>query len=220
MSAPQWVPARDVCAALGLSPHQLRQAVRRGEFLPGREFLPGPAANSPRRFDVEAVRRRLIELAQLRRDDGAVFPPPPRRIETFQGLAIDAEADRIELHDGSGAPPATAKLGGLGGLTALLDLLGEIQRQGRRAAGLGRPLTAAHAHCGALGLHAGVNEQGCVVLHLAERSLAMPLAELLQLQAALSQLLARQLAEQSEQRAGLEALLSAAPAGAEGVRHG
>ena len=211
MATPRWVPARDVCAALGLSPHQLRQAIKRGTFLPDIHYMPGPTPNSPRRFDVEAIRHRLIEVAQLRRDDGQAFPPP-RQIETFQGLAIDADGDQIELHDGSGQPPAIAALGGLQGLSALLDLLGEIQRQGRRAAGLGRPLSDAHAVAPSLGIRAGIDTAGNVVFTMAGRSLAMPLSEVLQLQGALSQLLGRQLQEETGRRAQLETLLAATPA--------
>ncbi|MEB3275674.1 MAG: hypothetical protein VKM92_01795 [Cyanobacteriota bacterium] len=219
MATPRWVPARDVCAALGLSPHQLRQAVKRGTFQPDIHYLPGPTPNSPRRFDVEAIRHHLIELAQLRRDNGEVFPPRQHLIETFQGLAIDADGDQIELHDGSGQPPAIAALGGLQGLTALLDLLGEIQRQGRRAAGLGRPLSDAHAVAPSLGIGAGIDTTGNVVFTMSGRSLAMPLSELLQLQAALSQLLGRQLREETGRRAQLETLLAATPAATE-VGHG
>lgn len=222
MTTPEWVPAEEACAALRLSKHQLRHAIQRGTLLPGVHWLPGPTPNSPRRYNVAAIQQRLIELAgQLRRDDGQTFPPAPRQIETFQGLSIDGETDRIELHDGTGQPPACAHLGGLHGLTALLDLLGEIQRQGRRAAGLGRPLSDAHADCPALGLQAGIDATGCVVLTLAGRSLPMPLAEVLQLQSGLSSLLARELQAEAEQRGQLERLLRATPTlPATGVRHG
>ncbi len=216
----RWVRAEVACRLLGLSRHQLRTAIKRGDLEPGKHWQPGTRPGSPRKYDPEAIQRRLIELAgQLRRDDGQTFPPAPR--EVFQGLGVDAESDRIELHDGTGQPPACAQLGGLHGVAALLDLLGEIQRQGRRAAGLGRPLSDAHADCPALGLQAGIDATGCVVLTLAGRSLPMPLAEVLQLQSGLSSLLARELQAEAEQRGQLERLLRATPTlPATGVRHG
>jgi hypothetical protein len=219
MTTPQWVPAGDVRAALGLSRHQLRMFVKRRGLTPGVHFLPGPTPNSPRRYSIPAIRQLLLQqAAQLRRDDGAVFPPP-RRIEALQALAIDAENDRIELHDGSGEPPATAPLGGLRGLQAVLDLVGEIQRQGRRAAGQGRPLTDAHAVAPSLDLRAGIDADGCVVFTMAGRSLALPLCEVIDLQGAICRLLARGLKEEAGRRGQLEALLSDTPAVAE-VRHG
>lgn len=220
MASTRWVPAAEICSALGLSRHQLRQAVKRGTLRPGVHFLPGPTPNSPRRYDLAAVWQLLLgeQQAQLRRDDGAVFPPPPRT--ALEGLEVDPEADQIRLHDGSGEPPAVAQLGGLHGLFALADVLGEISRQGRRAAGQGLPLTAARAGCPSLGLTAGITAEGLVALTLAGRTLAMPLAEVLDLQGGLCRLLAGELREQSSHRARLEQLLAATPTAAEGVSHG
>lgn len=206
----RWVRAEAACRLLGLSRHQLRQAINRGDLEAGKHWQPGPRPGSPRKYDVAALQQRLIELAgELRKDNGETFPPP--RQEVFEGLAVDAEGDQIELHDGTGRLPATAPLGGLQGLTVVLDLLGEVQRQGRRAAGMGRPLSDAHAVAPSLGLSAGIDALGNIVFHLGERELAMPLSEALQLQAGLSSLLARELLQQVGERARLESLLSATP---------
>lgn len=218
MATHEWVPTRVVCDALRLTTYQLRHAIEKGTLLPGVHWLPGPTPNSPRRYNVQAIEQRLIELAgELRKDTGEVFPPP--RQEVFEGLAIDAEHDQIQLHDGTGRPPATAPLGGLQGLTVVLDLLGEIQRQGRHAAGLGRPLTDARAIAPSMGLSAGIDVAGNIVFHLGERELAMPLAQVLELQAGLSTLLARELQQQVGERARLEQLLTATPSPVE-VGHG
>jgi hypothetical protein len=182
--------------------------------------MPGPTPNSPRRYDLAAVCQLLLgeQQAQLRNDSGTVFPPPPRT--ALEGLEVDPEADQIRLHDGSGEPPAVARLGGLHGLFALADVLAEISRQGRRAAGQGLPLTAARAACPALGLTAGITAEGLVALTLAGRTLALPLAEVLDLQGGICHLLARELQEAAGQRARLEQLLAATPAEAEGVGRG
>lgn len=219
MATHEWVPTRVVCDALRLTTYQLRHAIEKGTLLPGVHWLPGPTPNSPRRYNVQAIEQRLIELAgELRRDTGEVFPPPPCQ-EAFEGLAIDAEHDQIQLHDGTCRPPATAPLGGLQGVTVVLDLLGEIMRQGRRAAGLGRPLTDARAIAPSMGLSAGIDVAGNIVFHLGERELAMPLAQVLKLHAGLSTLLARELQQQVGQRAQLEGLLAATPSVVE-VGHG
>jgi hypothetical protein len=220
MATTPWVSAAEVCSALGLSRHQLRQAVKRGDLRAGLHYMPGPTPNSPRRYNLAAVSQLLLGEAQLRNDSGAVFPPLPPPRTALQALEVDQAADAIRLHDGSGNPPTVAQLGGLPGMFALADLLGEISRQGRRAAAQGLPLSAARAACPALGLTAAITPEGLVELSLAGRSLAMPLCEVLDLQGGLCRLLASGLQEQAGQRARLEQLLAASTAEAEGVRRG
>jgi hypothetical protein len=207
MTTTRWLSAAGICAATGLSKYQLRQMVRDQRLQAGMGFLPGPKPNSPHRYNLKAIWQQLG--GQLPRDDGRVFPPPRTAIE---GIEIDADADQIRLHDGSGQPPAATQLGGLNGLLAIIDVLIEVQRQGRRAAGQGRPLSAAHAECPGLAIKAGISTDGLVVLKMADRSLAMPLAEVLDLQGALSRQAAALLRDAAQRRAGLEQMLSAAPA--------
>lgn len=201
MASPAWVTAADVCAETRMSKHQLRQMVKQTLQL-GIHYINGPTPKSPRRYNLEAIWPLL----------GGQLPPPR---SALQGIEIDAEADQIRLHNGTGQPPAVVQLGGLNGLLALIDTLVEIQRQGRRAAGQGRPLTEAHAACPGLQLSAGITTHGLVSLSLGSQTVEMPLAEVLDLQGALSRQSAIALREAAEQRAALDQLLAATPAAAE-----
>lgn len=211
MASPAWASAAECCSKTGLSRHQLRQLTKQ-RLQCGVHYISGPRPNSPRRYDLEAVWQVLV-AGQLRRDNGHVFPPPPRT--ALEGIEIDMAADRLSLHDGTGQAPAVVQLGGLNGLLAVIDVLVEIQRQGRRAAGQGRPLTDAHAGCPGLELSAGISASGLVILRMGDQQIAIPLAELLDLQAALSRQAAAALREEAQRRAALEQMLSAAPTAAE-----
>jgi hypothetical protein len=215
MTTTRWLSAAGICAATGLSKYQLRQMVLDQRLQAGKDFLPGPRPNSPRRFKLEAIWPLLG--GQLPRDDGRVFPPPRTALE---GIEIDADADQIRLHDGSGQAPAVVQLGGLNGLLALIDTLVEIQRQGRRAAGQGRPLTEAHAACPGLQLSAGITTHGLVSLAVGSQAIEIPLAEVLDLQAALTRRAADTLRDAAKQRAALDQLLAASPANPAEVSHG
>lgn len=215
MASPAWVSAAEVCSRTGLSRHQLRELTKQ-RLQCGVHYIAGPRPNSPRRYNLEAVWEELV-AGQLRRDDGQTFPSAPRT--ALEGMEIDVARDRLTLHGGTGQPPAVVQLGGLNGLLAVVDTLVEIQRQGRRAAGQGRPLTDAHAGCPGLELSAGISASGLVILRVSDQQIALPLADVLDLQAALSRQAAAALREEAERRAALEQMLAATPTAAE-VGHG
>ena len=211
MASPAWVPAAEVCSRTGLSRHQLRQLTKQ-RLQNGIHFIAGPRPNSPRRYNLGAVWEVLV-AGQLRQDNGKVFPPPPRT--AVEGIEMDVAADRLRLHDGTDQGPAVVQLGGLNGLLAVIDTLVEIQRQGRRAAGQGRPLTEAHAACPGLRLRAGITTHGLVSINVSDQQIALPLAEVLDLQDALSRQAAAALREEAQCRAALEQMLAATPTNAE-----
>jgi len=127
-------------------------------------------------------------------------------------LSIDVAADMVAICDVARDTDAITPLDGVAGVAALVDLLSQVHHLARLSAATGTPVGGAMAACSAMQMRIKpVDADGLAVIELAGATIRLHGLAFLQMQAEVTALLSRLVAQSVSDRQQLEQLLQPSP---------